>query len=58
MQLIRDWEVDDADYLLTRQEVIAPSPPHGRLSGARSFAWIEVMGEARTHSGRWAGTWR
>lgn len=50
MQLIREWEVSDADYLLTRQEVVAPNPPHGSLSGGEEFAWIEVMGEARTHS--------
>jgi uncharacterized hydrophobic protein (TIGR00271 family) len=50
MELIRGWGVDEADYLLTRQEVIAP-PPHGRGSTARDeFAWVEVMGEARAHS--------
>jgi uncharacterized hydrophobic protein (TIGR00271 family) len=51
MQLIRDWEVDEGDYLLTRQEVVAP-PPHGRgrLGAQEEFAWVEVMGEARTHS--------
>ena len=48
--LIREWEVEDADYLLTRQDVVAPNPPHGRLAGGGEFAWIEVMGEARTHS--------
>jgi uncharacterized hydrophobic protein (TIGR00271 family) len=50
VQLIREWEVEDADYLLTRQDVVAPNPPHGRLAGGDEFAWIEVMGEARTHS--------
>jgi uncharacterized hydrophobic protein (TIGR00271 family) len=50
MALIRGWEVDDADYLLTRQEVVAPSPPHGHFSGGEGFAWIEIMGQARTHS--------
>ena len=50
VQLIREWEVEDADYLLTRQDVVAPNPPHGRLAGGGEFAWIEVMGEARTHS--------
>jgi uncharacterized hydrophobic protein (TIGR00271 family) len=50
VQLIREWEVEDADYLLTRQDVVAPNPPHGRLAGGEEFAWIEVMGEARTHS--------
>ena len=50
IQLIREWEVDEADYLLTRQDVVAPYPPHGPLAGGEGFAWIEVMGEARTHS--------
>jgi uncharacterized hydrophobic protein (TIGR00271 family) len=50
MQLIREWEVADEDYLLTRQDVVAPNPPHGRLAKTGEFAWIEVMGEARTHS--------
>jgi uncharacterized hydrophobic protein (TIGR00271 family) len=50
MQLIREWQVEDADYLLTRQEVIAPSPQHGPLAGGEGFAWIEIMGQARTHS--------
>jgi uncharacterized hydrophobic protein (TIGR00271 family) len=50
MRLIREWQVPDADYLLIRQDVIAPNPPHGRLAGGQEFAWIEVMGEARTHS--------
>jgi uncharacterized hydrophobic protein (TIGR00271 family) len=51
MQLIRDWQVEESDYLLTRQEVIAPAPhERGRLAGAEEFAWVEVMGEARMHS--------
>jgi uncharacterized hydrophobic protein (TIGR00271 family) len=50
MRLIRDWEVHDADYLLTRQEVVAPSPPYGQFSRGEGFAWIEIMGQARTHS--------
>ena len=48
--LIREWRVDESDYLLTRQDVVAPHPPHGPLAGGEGFAWIEVMGEARTHS--------
>jgi uncharacterized hydrophobic protein (TIGR00271 family) len=50
MSLIRGWEVDDADYLLLKQEVIAPSPAHGHFSEGEGFAWIEIMGQARTHS--------
>jgi uncharacterized hydrophobic protein (TIGR00271 family) len=51
MRLIRDWEVDEADYLLTRQDVVAPIPHvHARFADPEEFAWIEVMGEARTHA--------
>jgi uncharacterized hydrophobic protein (TIGR00271 family) len=51
MKLIRDWRVDDADYLLTRQDVVAPIPHvHTRWAEPEEFAWIEVMGEARTHA--------
>jgi uncharacterized hydrophobic protein (TIGR00271 family) len=51
MGLIREWEVDDADYLLTRQDVVAPlPPPQARFAAREAFAWVEVMGEARTHS--------
>jgi uncharacterized hydrophobic protein (TIGR00271 family) len=51
MRLIRDWEVDEADYLLTRQDVVAPAPhTHARLAEPEGFAWVEVMGEARTHA--------
>jgi uncharacterized hydrophobic protein (TIGR00271 family) len=50
MSLIREWEVGDADYLLTRQEVVAPHPAHHHFASSDDFAWIEVMGEARTHS--------
>jgi uncharacterized hydrophobic protein (TIGR00271 family) len=50
MDLIREWDVGETDYLITRQEVIAPHPAHGHLAGGGEFAWIEVMGEARIHS--------
>jgi uncharacterized hydrophobic protein (TIGR00271 family) len=50
MQLLRSWEVSDQDYLLTRQEVIAPMPHASRQMTDQGFAWIEVMGEARAHA--------
>ncbi len=51
MELIGEWRVSESDYLLTRQEVIAPAPHgHGRFGGDDEFAWVEVMGEARVHS--------
>jgi uncharacterized hydrophobic protein (TIGR00271 family) len=50
VQLIREWEVADDDYLITRQEVVAPHPAHRHLAAGEDFAWIEVMGEARAHS--------
>jgi uncharacterized hydrophobic protein (TIGR00271 family) len=51
VQLIRDWEVDDSDYVLTRQDVVAPIPlMQAGFASGQEFAWIEVMGEARTHA--------
>jgi uncharacterized hydrophobic protein (TIGR00271 family) len=50
MELIHEWEVNDDDYLLTRQEVVAPHPRHQHFAAGDQVAWIEVMGEARTHS--------
>jgi len=51
MTLIRDWEVDESDYILTRQDVVAPIPHiQTRWGEPEEFAWIEVMGEARTHA--------
>jgi uncharacterized hydrophobic protein (TIGR00271 family) len=51
MGLIGDWGVDETDYLLIRQDVVAPHPhTHAGLADPEQFAWVEVMGEARTHS--------
>jgi uncharacterized hydrophobic protein (TIGR00271 family) len=50
MDLIGQWEIADGNYLITRQEVIAPAPIHGPIAGGSSFAWIEVMGEARANA--------
>jgi len=50
MELIRSWEVRDQDYLLTRQEVIAPSPHVTERVRDEGFAWVEVMGQARIHA--------
>jgi uncharacterized hydrophobic protein (TIGR00271 family) len=50
MGLIQEWEIEDDSYLITRQEVIAPTPVHGPISGGNEFAWIEVMGEARANA--------
>ena len=56
MSLIRDWEVDESDYLLTRQDVVAPLPHvHARFNNPEEFAWVEVMGQARTHARPLAG---
>jgi uncharacterized hydrophobic protein (TIGR00271 family) len=50
MTLISDWEIADGSYLITRQEVIAPTPIQGPITGGNEFAWIEVMGEARANA--------
>jgi uncharacterized hydrophobic protein (TIGR00271 family) len=50
VELIQEWEIEDGSYLITRQEVIAPTPSHGAIKGGNEFAWIEVMGEARANA--------
>jgi uncharacterized hydrophobic protein (TIGR00271 family) len=51
MRLLRDWEIDERDFLLTRQEVVAPIPHvQEHWTSPEAFAWVEVMGEARTHA--------
>jgi uncharacterized hydrophobic protein (TIGR00271 family) len=50
MDVIRQWEISEDSYLITRQEVIAPTPIHGPIAGGNEFAWIEVMGEARANA--------
>jgi uncharacterized hydrophobic protein (TIGR00271 family) len=36
------------DFVLSHLEVVAPAPPgQTRLGGGESFAWVEVLGEAR-----------
>ena len=40
MELIREWEVSENDYLITRQEVVAPEPHgHGRFGGEGFAGW-------------------
>jgi uncharacterized hydrophobic protein (TIGR00271 family) len=48
--LIQDWGIENSSYLITRQEVIAPTPAHGHIAGGNEVAWIEVMGEARVNA--------
>ena len=50
LDLIQDRGIGDDSYLITRQEVIAPTPVHGPVAGGSDFAWIEVMGEARANA--------
>jgi uncharacterized hydrophobic protein (TIGR00271 family) len=50
IKLVQEREIADSSYLITRQEVIAPTPIHGPISGGNEFAWIEVMGEARANA--------
>jgi uncharacterized hydrophobic protein (TIGR00271 family) len=40
--------VPPEDFVLSHLEVVAPAPPwQTRLGGGDSFAWVEVLGEAR-----------
>ena len=51
MAILRDLEVPEEDYLVSRVEVIAPAPAlSARLPDSAEFSWIEVMGEARANA--------
>lgn len=51
VHLLGRLEVATEDYVLTRMEVVAPVRSDQRsLSRASAFAWVEVLGEARSNS--------
>ncbi len=51
MAVLERFEVAAEDYLLTRMDVVAPSPgTHAQLASGATFAWVEVMGQARANS--------
>ena len=51
MTAIDELGVGPDDYVLAREEVVAPSPAdRSRRGGADGFAWVEVMGEARANA--------
>jgi uncharacterized hydrophobic protein (TIGR00271 family) len=52
MALIDEFEIGAEDYLLTRHDIVAPSPVahHSFTAGQDGIAWIELVGEAREHS--------
>jgi len=51
MAVLERFGVAGEDYLLTRLEVVAPSPlSRGPLASRATFAWVEVMGQARANS--------
>jgi uncharacterized hydrophobic protein (TIGR00271 family) len=51
MSALRDFGVGSDDYVLSRLEVVAPSPLSGHgPAGVDHFTWVEVLGEARANS--------
>jgi uncharacterized hydrophobic protein (TIGR00271 family) len=51
VSLVAERGVASDDFLLARQEAIAPSPSERPGSGtAQDFAWVELMGEARANA--------
>jgi uncharacterized hydrophobic protein (TIGR00271 family) len=49
--LVAEQGLGADDYLLIRQEAIAPKPLHERrMGGEQAFAWVELMGEARANA--------
>jgi uncharacterized hydrophobic protein (TIGR00271 family) len=51
LEILMDLEVGSDDYVLTRLDVVAPIMLQQHDQAAtQGFAWLEVLGEARTHS--------
>lgn len=51
LELIIGFGIPSDDYVLARQDVVAPHAVHRSTFGpAGAFAWVEVMDEARAHS--------
>jgi uncharacterized hydrophobic protein (TIGR00271 family) len=50
LQVLDEFDVASEDYLLSRLEVVAPTPAaHARFEGA-DVAWVEVLGQARANA--------
>lgn len=49
LDVLRDMEIEDERYVLTRHDVVAPISARAPASGP-GFAWLEVLGEARSQS--------
>lgn len=48
---LRSMEVPDEDYVIVRQEIVAPRrAPGTSIQPDEGFAWAEVLGEARANS--------
>ncbi len=51
LKIFHDHRVPHDDYVILRQEVIAPGLGPGVSTEAESgFAWVEIVGEARAHA--------
>lgn len=51
LDLITRLGIPAEDYVLARQDVVAPNPVHrGTFGAGGGVAWVEVMGEARANS--------
>jgi len=51
LKVFHEHRIPHGDYVILRQEVIAPGPGTGISSSAEDgFAWVEIVGEARAHA--------
>jgi len=51
LKVFHEHRIPHDDYVILRQEVIAPGPGPGISSSAEDgFAWVEIVGEARAHA--------
>lgn len=51
LELFHDLDIPHHDYVIVRQDVIAPGiGSRPSVSGEGGFAWVEIVGEARAHA--------
>jgi uncharacterized hydrophobic protein (TIGR00271 family) len=51
LTLLHSFDLHGDDYVLLREEVVAPrAGPGSSLAAAEGFAWIEILGEARANA--------
>jgi uncharacterized hydrophobic protein (TIGR00271 family) len=50
IQILRDARVGQENYVITREDVVAPTPLEAPAGGLHAVAWVELIGQARANS--------